>query len=438
VSSHKSDVKDSREVRNDTITDSRRFNRFLPRGPSVRWGRLGCALVPSDTSTDTETENDTGTDTSVDTDTNTDVDIDTVTEFDTGKDTDVDTDTRIDTGADIDTDADIDSDTSTDIATDDDTHTDTDPDRVFGITVDDPWGATASECPLNAKLDGLVGGGGRKPTVRVVFDEYVSAFEYIDLVGNIAPHAIVMGELLDSFYVADYSLNQYRQRACEYRATLGDLVDIWEIGNEVNGEWLGDDVLDKLAVATEVFTADTTTFNSICDDSDMLADEKPFRIALTFYYNGSYNGGTASEDNCWETAANAMEYWSDRWFMVEGEIGTEQIAPYLDMVLVSYYEDDCEDIQPEWQLVFDSLGDTFPKAALGFGECGTTSENSKVAYVERYYRGMDLPNPKYSNMHIDHPRFVGGYFWWYFSEDMDNVEVYNALVDSLEGSFWSE
>ena len=49
-----------------------------------------------------------------------------------------------------------------------------------------------------------------------------------------------MGEILDSFFVKNISTAAYGTRTTEYLNTLGDNVDIWEIGNEINGEWLGD------------------------------------------------------------------------------------------------------------------------------------------------------------------------------------------------------
>jgi hypothetical protein len=280
----------------------------------------------------------------------------------------------------------------------------------------------------------------------VVFDEGIDrvflaggldASAYVEPVGNIAPHAFVMGELLDSLYVGGYDVDQYRARACEYRGTLGQLVELWEIGNEVNGEWLGEGVLEKLAAAAEVFAADAAGFATLCPGFTLRADERPFRIAMTFYYNGPYDGGVPTAGNCWSDPGHAMERWVDDGFATAGAVGTERIAPYLDVVLVSYYEDDCDGIQPEWGPVFEHLGTVFPGAALGFGECGTENAAAKAAYVERYYEGMDLANPEYGNMHVAHPRFVGGFFWWYFSDDFAVPAVYGALVDALGGTFWA-
>jgi hypothetical protein len=49
----------------------------------------------------------------------------------------------------------------------------------------------------------------------------------------------------------------------------------------------------------------------------------------------------------------------------------------------------------------------FPHARRGVGECGTTRDDCKAEYVERYY-----------GMNVDMPRFVGGDFWWYYKQDM--------------------
>jgi hypothetical protein len=57
----------------------------------------------------------------------------------------------------------------------------------------------------------------------------------------------------------------------------------------------------------------------------------------------------------------------------------------------------------------------FPNAGVGFGEVGSVDSagndvgDPAVAgpYVQKYYR-----------MKIGVPNYVGGYFWWYFREDM--------------------
>jgi hypothetical protein len=57
--------------------------------------------------------------------------------------------------------------------------------------------------------------------------------------------------------------------------------------------------------------------------------------------------------------------------------------------------------------VFAKLAAIFPSARLGFGECGTVDPKKKADYVTRYY-----------TLEIAEPRFVGGFFWWYYRQDM--------------------
>ena len=91
----------------------------------------------------------------------------------------------------------------------------------------------------------------RVPTTRIVFDEFVKASEYRPAVEAIHPVSYIMGEILDSFYMPQYSVSKFRARVQEYLNTLGDKVDIWEIGNEINGEWLGSNVVEKMTSANE-------------------------------------------------------------------------------------------------------------------------------------------------------------------------------------------
>jgi len=93
----------------------------------------------------------------------------------------------------------------------------------------------------------------------------------------------------------------------------------------------------------------------------------------------------------------------------------------LDYVLVSYYEDDCNNVvlsRSEWQQVFDSLHVVFPNSKLGIGECGTTNASKKAECMNRYY-GMKITTPGY----------IGGNFWWYYKQDC--VPKNMALWDTL-------
>jgi len=240
-----------------------------------------------------------------------------------------------------------------------------DTNKVYGVTIDAVNNLTAIVTALSNMT--------KKPTTRIVFDEWVPATEYQNAVNQIHNVSFIMGEILDSYYMNQYSLTQYTNRTTEYLNLLGDKVDIWEIGNEVNGEWLGtiSGVVAKINAAYQIVKAQNK------------------KTALTLYYNKV----------CYENASNEMFYWVNKNV-------SSQMRTGLDYVWISYYEDDCENYQPNWPKVFDSLHVLFPNSKIGIGECGTTTSSKKSEYIKRYYR-----------MFVKTPNFVGGNFWWYFKQD---------------------
>jgi len=236
---------------------------------------------------------------------------------------------------------------------------------VYGVTVDN----VKNLHQITEALERLP----VKPTTRIVFDAEVPAKDYSKAVEEISNVSYVMGELLDSYYMKNYTVTDHKKRVLDYIETLDDYVDIWEIGNEINGDWLGpkETVIKKMVDA----------FN--------LVNDRGGKTALTLYYN----------KNCIDDVEYEMFNWVNK--NVHAKIKQE-----VDYVFISYYEDDCNDYQPDWQRVFDSLHVIFPNSKLGIGECGTKFKDSKPDYMKRYY-----------SMNITTPGYVGGYFWWYFRQD---------------------
>ena len=235
------------------------------------------------------------------------------------------------------------------------------PSPMYGVTID-----SVDKLPLIVdSLHAL----SQKPTTRIVFDEETSASSYVKAVDEIHKVSYVMGELLDSFYVKTYSVDDYLDRTREYLDTLGSKVDIWEIGNEINGMWLGDipTVVKKMTGAYD------------------LVEQRGGKTALTLYHDQK------SED---------MLYWAKKYV-------PKRMKQNLDYVFVSFYEDSQGDIKPDWPMIFKRLATMFPNSKIGFGEVGTKYRSLKKSYIERYYK-----------MDITQRNFVGGYFWWYFKQDM--------------------
>lgn len=258
-----------------------------------------------------------------------------------------------------------------------------DSNRIWGVTID----GIGNLNNIVTSLSGLC----KKPTTRIVFDEFVPASDYQNAVNQIHNVSFIMGELLDSYYMNQYSLSQYAARTNEYVNLLGDKVDIWEIGNEVNGEWLGtiSDVVAKIDTAYKIVKA------------------KGKKTELTLYYN----------KNCYSNSQNEMFTWVSQRLSTSMRNG-------LDYVLISYYEDDCNNLQPNWQQVFDSLHKFFPNSKIGIGECGTSITSNKAVYMNRYYK-----------LKINTPKYIGGYFWWYYKQDC--VPITNPLWSVLNNAMAS-
>lgn len=237
---------------------------------------------------------------------------------------------------------------------------------LYGVTIDD-----ISELPLIVdSLKRLA----RKPTARIVFDETVGPAYYRKPAIALSEVAYLMGEVLDSAYVRRVSVNNYLRRTTRYLDSMAEIIHIWEVGNEVNGEWLGKtaDVVAKISGAYDLVKARGKV------------------AALTLYYN----------EDCWARRSNEMFTWA------QANI-PERMKRGLDYVLISYYEEDCNDLKPDWPTVFARLAALFPNSRIGFGEVGSSEPDRKAELLTRYY-----------TMNIDQPNYIGGHFWWYFREDM--------------------
>lgn len=254
------------------------------------------------------------------------------------------------------------------------------PTPLYGVTMDDISGLSYITTALS-KL-------AKMPTTRIVFDETVAPSYYRNAAVAINKVSYVMGEILDSQYVDTVTVPGYIDRTNQYLNALSDVVDIWEIGNEINGEWLGNnaDVVAKMTGAYDLVKSQNKT------------------TALTLYYN----------KDCWSRKSNEMFTWANTNIPTRMKQG-------LDYVLISYYEADCNNLKPDWPTVFHNLALMFPNSKIGFGETGSTSRTGKADYMTRYY-----------TMKINEPKYVGGYFWWYAREDV--VPYTKALWSTLNSA----
>lgn len=231
--------------------------------------------------------------------------------------------------------------------------------KHIGISFDDPWKTDA----IVAALKQLPS----KPMVRVIFDsEITDPSEYRTILEQIKPHATIMGELLDSEFVKNFSQTQFEDRAKAYHDELHDVVDLWEI-NEINGDWLGEGAAQKFQAVHK------------------LLHGRGAAVMGTFYW---------TPDEFWE-----------RWSLDN--------IPYLmgstlDVVAMSIYPDDNEDKVPDFDSLFKRMGQLFPNSRLMVGEFGPGADQLKhVSTADRMKNCRE-----YWTRDINHERFDGSILWY--------------------------
>jgi hypothetical protein len=322
--------------------------------------------------------------------------------------------------------------------------------------------------------------------VRVVFDtnteagEYKSALDYLRSLKmpDGKRKIYIMGELLDSDFLAQYrwdckksegctkdedgeNFHDYKSRINSYLKDLDERVDIWEVGNEVNGEWVdegcvknpGDGCFSdkdpresgeaKKSKPERNITAKKIAYAV----AQAVAKKKP--IALTLIH----------QPECTTWDKNAMFVWTR-------DNLRSLINKYkIDYLLISYYEDNCDNgtqtIAPEsslteaekrtlsekekdqrrrdiyWTQTFNDLEKLFSKVDhIGFGEVGYSSdmktcEGDVMAFCKDGVKAglkLDLLN-RYYGMRVNNPKYIGGHFWWTAQEDITYKDFYSSLAD---------
>ena len=84
-------------------------------------------------------------------------------------------------------------------------------------------------------------------------------------------------------------------------------------------------------------------------------------------------------------------------------------------MLISWYPDQFPGESPNWPWVYIKLAGIFPNSKVGFGELGTADPQYGSVYeineITQYY-------PMAKTVAGLPASYIGGYFWWYFAEEM--------------------
>jgi hypothetical protein len=189
-------------------------------------------------------------------------------------------------------------------------------------------------------------------------------------------------------------------------------VNIWEIGNEINGEWLSTvnctGGTECVAQAKDVIGKAEAMYNTVIS-----AGESP---AITLYYEPPQT----------VTSGYNMIPWEETYIPAAMHNG-------LKYVFVSYYETDNDNFRPsrtEWDAIFKRLAADFPNAKVGFGEIGMDNPVGsgtlvKAENIFRYYQGLSFP---------DIPRYTRAGFWWYGAEDLVPTSRWPAFFREVQST----
>jgi hypothetical protein len=266
-------------------------------------------------------------------------------------------------------------------------------DRARAAALDEWWGFTVDRLNNNvAVLDSiadLTGNDAGRGVVRIVFDEGVAATEYDGIVT--AAHSAglrVMGEILDSFPMDQYTLAEFEARVREYVDHFPS-IEIWEIGNEVNGEWLGPQVAEKIAYAADYVKS--------VDPSD--------KTVLTFYWQMGTAGGPAT--TMFEWIRNNVTP------SMKADIDTVSLSAWIGDAPLGVAHDE----------VYERLHALFPTQRIVMGELGYWSPATTKAW---WWRSQVDPTGTVRRALADQmylanfafPYADGGVFWWNYNDEM--------------------
>jgi hypothetical protein len=257
----------------------------------------------------------------------------------------------------------------------------------------DWWGVTVDRTnrypQVVDSISDLVDGRKGQAYVRIVMDPGTPARRYDGIVRTAHREGVVVvGQLADSSAMKRYSVRQWKHRVRAFVSHFSG-VHVWEIGNEVNGEWLGPRVAPKLDYAARY-----------------IKEKRPRDTTmLTFYWQM----GTAARPQ------TSIFQW------IHDNV-SPSLERHVDVVALSMWIGDAP-MGIAMDEVFHRLGELFPTQHLAIGELGYWSPGTTKAWWWRSKRDPtgSVRRALVRQMYLADlafPRSVGGVFWWYYVQEM--------------------
>lgn len=257
----------------------------------------------------------------------------------------------------------------------------------WGVTLD---GAGDDRHDVDASVGALYGADG---WARLVATEHLAPEDAEPEIRRLqAQGTRVLVQLMDSSGMAALTDAAYEARVAATVGALGDTVEAYEVGNEINGPWVPRDRDDPWAVGARV----TATL-------DQVEQGAPGALTvLTLFWTGGA-----------DPAPYAMFDWVD-----------QVLAPTdrdrIDVVALSLYVEDDPLGMPAFDRVMTELGRRFPRAEIALGELDYFS-----ADTSRVWAWGDLDDPEGAGRIRVFEAYTaaslafgpGGGFWWYYETE---------------------
>ncbi|MFM8831991.1 MAG: hypothetical protein ACKOHM_13425 [Spartobacteria bacterium] len=241
--------------------------------------------------------------------------------------------------------------------------------------------------------------------IRIVFDAGQYPSTYTSIVDYAKSKGVkVLGQPIDSNDDKFYTRAEYRQRFIDYLTSFPQ-IDAWEVGNEVNGSWLSSDIALRIADAAAEVKA--------------RAPGKPTFLTLFWQINT-------------DTVAYSMFTWMNANLPASTRAN-------IDVVTFSQYQEQAP-MGVAFDQVLETLATEFPTQKIGLGELGYSMPDQQIWWA---YNETDALAAKravagqYYMASFDHPRSIGGVFWWTYAGDFPSDAYLQQVVKTLRDKLQS-
>lgn len=316
------------------------------------------------------------------------------------------------------------------------------PDPQYGLTFWDNGDATTAT--LNAEA-AMIAALPHQSTVRVTIDPATAPADYAATFAKLQPIAYTMAEIADSNELdckpaddgACLTPAQYDTKLDTFLTAFAgptddstsetDPVDIWEVGNESNGNWV----------------PQTTSIDDVKYGLGQVFGVHHKRAALTLFENtwtqpgGTWNTNTNSCDPGEDTPSE----WSQHLTSDERDEVSDLYLSWYPQECFGYGLDDGQYNAPIGQIVgeVNAMAALYPNAKIGIGECcvinpvpdtdpATFTTVATAQHMAAYYYGITAGVYAYA------PAYTGGVFWWNAQQDMIPANSSKPMFGSISAA----